>query len=138
MKKLLIISLMFVIATCAYFFWEATTNVGAASTSFKEAVLKPDANGNWYILANATHSYVGGPQRITQNSTSVIWYYPRVDLISGSSFEENYVLLDNDIMASASVGLDRSIIYFYKNGELVNPNTITSGALFSRASGVNY
>ena len=138
-KSLIIclIALILVISSITYFFWESTTSVGAASATFKEAVLKPDTSGNWYILANSTHSYVGSPQSITQNDTSVTWCYPAMDYVSGSSFEENYILLDNNIMAGASVGLSCSVIYFYQDGELVNQNIMTSGALFVRASGVN-
>lgn len=86
-------------------------------------VLKSNNKGKWTILENETHIN-RGCQTISQDLNSVIITYSPFIKIAGNDIEEDNLLLAKDIHSGASVGLDRTIIQFYKDGKLINPKLI--------------
>jgi len=135
MKKFLVVSLMFVIATVSYFYWESVSDVSATGQPVTyRCVLKP-TNGVWAILDDTNHANEGCTG-ISQDSTKIMVTYPTMSRVTGNKTQIDDILAKADIVAGASEGFSMASIYF-KNS--INPSTITnnSAAIFFEANGLD-
>ena len=101
-------------------------------------VLKSNSKGTWSILENEYHLNQGC-KTISQDSRGITITYTRFEKIAGNNFEEDNVLLSRNIGAGGSVGLDRSIIQFYKNGRRLKPREVigSTANVFVSVNGVD-
>jgi hypothetical protein len=89
-------------------------------------ILRPDQNGQWYILDDSGHTPFNIAS-VEQNSTFITIYYesPMED-IHWSNVDADESLVIMDIQPGASVGRENAKIYLAKDGKIVNPSDIKS------------
>ncbi len=124
MKKIIWFLLTIIVFLFGFFLIKANGQIPTQRRT--TCVLKTDS-GTWSVLDNDTHDNAGCGD-ITQTSTYLWIDYTAYDTIVGNSVEEDNILNDALVMSGGSIALDHIVIYFYQNGTLINPNTITNAS----------
>jgi len=101
-----------------YNYYNAPTKIGG--------VLRPNAEGEWYILDHKGHESVK-LSHITQKDTSLTLHYStKLNKIHWVAVTPDDTLALNDIDVGASVSRNEMQIFFSKNGTLIKPSELQS------------
>ncbi len=135
MKKMIIIGVIFLVflsigIVYASQYYSFSTSVPTDSQpKIIAGVIRPDINGNWYILSNPTHSSIG-LSSVSQTETYIqVNHAYKCSKVISSAITEDETLASKDYHLGASVGLRNTFVYLYDSqNNLVNPKNITYSA----------
>lgn len=92
------------------------------------AVLRPDPNGNWYVLNDKGHSSHNIKYLDQGQSRLVVFFQEPINHIYWSATTPDETLTIDGVSVGASIDPDKAKIYLVQKGKVANPNKYDSSS----------